>query len=104
MPWPVASEGDWGVTGPDRQAADPDVGGFRASLRQMLRFTRPWERVLLGVVIFVGALLIRSYSLAALGVVIVGVTVLGVVRARRAGADVSGAETETESESEVGEP
>ncbi len=59
------------------------MGGIGSSVRQMLKFARPWERVLLGVVLFVVATALQSYVLAALGLVIVGVTVLGVVRARR---------------------
>ena len=57
--------------------------GLGASLRQMLRFARPWQRIVLGVALFVVATLLQSYVLAALGAVIVGVTVMGVVRARR---------------------
>lgn len=75
--------------------------GLGASLRQMLRFARPWERVVLGVVLFVVATVLRSYVLAALGAVIVGVTVLGVVRTRRRAAGAS--EVEAEKGSGVGE-
>jgi len=76
--------------------------GLGASLRQILRFARPWERIALGVVIFVVATSLGSYVLAALGVVIVGVTVLGLVRARRGVTGVSEADTESEAGSGSG--
>jgi hypothetical protein len=79
------------------------VHGLGAPLRQFVRFARPWERVLLGIVLFVGGALLQSYVIAALGVVIVGVTIMGVLRRRReamAGTGVS----EKETGSEVGEP
>lgn len=76
--------------------------GPGASLRQMLRFARPWERVVLGLVIVAVATPLGSYFLAALGLVIVGVTVLGMVRTRRGGAGVSEVKAESESESASG--
>ena len=73
------------------------MGGIGASLRQMLTFARPWERVVLGVVLFAVATSLGSYVLAALGLVIVGVTVLGMVRARKeAGAGTGASDTGTE--------
>ena len=48
-------------------------------MRQFLRFTRPWERVLLGVVLFVVGAELKLNIVPALGVVIVGVTILGAV-------------------------
>ena len=57
--------------------------GLGAPLRQFLRFTRPWERVLLGVVLFVVGALTTFYFLSALGVVIAGITIVGSLRRRR---------------------
>ena len=71
--------------------------GLGASLRQMLRFARPWERLVLGVVLFVVATSLGAYVLAALGAVIVGVTVLGVVRTRRGASPVDGDGAEADS-------
>lgn len=71
--------------------------GLGASLRQMLRFARPWERVVLGVVLFVVATLLRSYVLAALGVVIVGVTVVSAARTRRGPSPTDDSEAEADS-------
>jgi len=59
------------------------VHGLGAPLRQFLRFTRPWERVVLGVVLFVFGAVVNFYFLSAVGVVIAGVTILGAVRRRR---------------------
>ena len=78
--------------------------GLRAPLRQFLRFTRPWERVLLGVVLFVVGAELNLDIVAALGVVIVGVTILGAVRRRRwTGAVGAGGETGSATEVDVNE-
>jgi hypothetical protein len=82
------------------------VHGLGASLRQMLTFARPWQRVVLGVALFVVATVLRSYFLAALGLVIAGVAVLGAVRARRGVPGVSEAataEAKSETDAAVGE-
>jgi hypothetical protein len=77
------------------------VHGLVAPLRQFLRFTRTWERVLLGVVLFVIGAVLNFNVVSALGVVIIGVTILGAVRRRRgtgvvAVADETGTATEVD--------
>ena len=59
--------------------------GLGASLREFVRFARPRDRVLLGVALFVVGALVNFYFLAALGVVLAGVTIVGAVRRRRVG-------------------
>jgi hypothetical protein len=82
------------------------VHGLGPSLRQFVRFTRPWERVVLGLVLLVVGAVTNFYFLSAVGVVLAGVTILGVRRRRRDG--VAGANPSAVSEkdpgSEVREP
>ena len=76
--------------------------GFGASLREFVRFARPWERVVLGVALFVIGAVTSFYFLSALGVVIAGVTIMGALRRRReaaAGAGSTGVSETDESRS-----
>lgn len=77
--------------------------GLGASLREFVRFARPRDRILLGVALFVFGAVTNFYFLAAVGVVLAGVTIVGVVRRRRE-AGVVGAGGEAETETDVDEP
>jgi hypothetical protein len=54
-------------------------------LRQFLRLTKPWERVVAGVVLAVGGALLGIYIISAIGVVLVILVVAGWLRRRRGG-------------------
>jgi hypothetical protein len=60
-------------------------------LRQFLTMAKPWQRVVVGVVLAVVGALLRSYVVSAIGVVLVGLVVLGWYRRWR-GHDAPGLE------------
>ncbi len=64
--------------------------GIFAPLRQFVRFAKPWQRILLGVVLTVVGLFTGLYVVTAIGIVLVVLPIAAWVKGRR-----SEPETET---------